>query len=78
MLTEDLFANLTDEQKEKAKSCNSSEELVAFAQEEGIDLTDDQLDAVSGGATWNGCWNRCTEDCPSNCCVCPQVGVAVF
>ncbi len=47
---------------EKLKSVKTTEELMAFVQEEGIELTDDQLKAVSGGAhTCNDvvCWEVC-------------------
>ena len=30
-----------------------ADELVEFAKSEGIELTDDQLDAISGGADWS-------------------------
>ena len=45
--------SLTPEQIEKAKSCVSAEELVAFAEQEGIELSEEQLDALSGGACWD-------------------------
>ena len=47
--------NLTPELIEKAKG-KTAEELVELAQEEGIELTDEQLEAVSGG--WVG------RECP--------------
>ena len=47
--------NLTPEFVEKAKG-KTAEELVTLAQDEGIELTDEQLEAVSGG--WTG------KDCP--------------
>ena len=46
---EDLLKGLTKEQIEKVKSCNSQEELLALAKEEGIELNDEQLTAISGG-----------------------------
>ena len=49
--------NITPEFKEKAKG-KTPEEIVALAQEEGVELSDEQLEAVSGG--WTG------SDCP-NC-----------
>ena len=49
MSREDLLKGLTVEQVEKARSCHNSEELLALAKEEGIELTDEQLEAVSGG-----------------------------
>lgn len=51
---------------EKAKACKTTEELVALAKAEGIELTDEQLDAASGGIEWcTPCPNRklCLQDC---------------
>ena len=50
------FKDLTEEQKAKAKACKSPEELLELAKAEGIDLTDEQLESVSGG--WDGCENK--------------------
>ena len=44
-----IFDNLTDEQKEKAKACKTADEFKEFAEKEGIELTDEMLDAVAGG-----------------------------
>ena len=44
--------DLTPEQIEKAKECTTPEELAAFAEAEGIELTDEQLDAIAGGQQW--------------------------
>ena len=44
-----FYLSLTDEQKEKAKSCTTSEELIKLACEEGIELPDEVLEEVSGG-----------------------------
>ena len=44
-----LYDSLTDEQKAKAKSFKTMEELAAFAAKEGIELPDALLDAVNGG-----------------------------
>ena len=43
------FNDLTEEQKAKALACKSPEELLALAKAEGYDLSDDELDAISGG-----------------------------
>ena len=58
-MKEELLKGLTEEQIKKAKDCKNQEELLAFAQAEGIQLTDEQLEAVSGG------WcSETTEPCP--------------
>ena len=41
--------------QEKLKSAKSVEELVALAKSEGIELTEDQLQGVSGGGIWDIC-----------------------
>ena len=43
------FKDLTPEQMEKAKACTTVDELVALAKNEGVELTDEQLEAISGG-----------------------------
>jgi CRISPR/Cas system-associated protein Cas10 (large subunit of type III CRISPR-Cas system) len=48
-MREELLKGLTEEQIKKVEGCNSSEELLALAKEEGITLNDEQLEAVSGG-----------------------------
>ena len=45
--------NLTPEQREKAKGCTNTEQLIELAESEGLELTDDQLDAIAGGSSWN-------------------------
>ena len=47
------FNGLTLEQQEKARACKTPEDILALAKEEGIELTDEQLEAVSGG--WDEC-----------------------
>ena len=54
---------LTEEQKEKLRGASSTDEVIALAQEEGIELTDDQLEQISGGATWSDEAER-YADCP--------------
>ena len=61
------FEDLSPELQEKVKACQSGEELAKLAQEQGYDLTDEQLEAVSGGADAT-CWgNTCSSDCPPLC-----------
>ena len=56
------FDGLSDDLKKKVTECRTSEELMNLAKTEGIELTDDQLDAISGGSAWS-----CDEDDASNC-----------
>lgn len=45
----ELLKGLTEEQIAKLKACKSNEEVLRIAKEEDIELTDEQLEAVSGG-----------------------------
>lgn len=40
---------LTNETKAKLKGCETPEEILALAQEEGYELDDEQLEGVTGG-----------------------------
>ena len=51
------FSQLTPEQMKKARECKSSDDLVELAKSEGVELTDEQLDAIAGG-TWYNCMNE--------------------
>ncbi len=44
-----ILEGLTDEQREKARSRKTVDELKAFAAKEGIELPDELLDAATGG-----------------------------
>ena len=69
-MKEDLLKGLTEEQIAKAKACKTPEELIALAKEEGIELTEEQLEAVNGGA--------CTyEETKELCPVCGSDNVKV-
>ncbi len=49
------FEDLTSEQKEKARACKTPEELRALAKTEDFELSDKDLEELSGG--WFGCEN---------------------
>ena len=48
-MKKELLEGLTEEQIAKVKACKSHEELLALAKAEGIELTDEQIEKVSGG-----------------------------
>ena len=48
-MKKDLLKGLSEEQIAKVKSCNSREELLKLAKDEGVELSNEQLEAVSGG-----------------------------
>ena len=48
-MRKELLKGLSKEQIAKVKACKSQEEVLTLAKEEGIELTDEQLEAVSGG-----------------------------
>lgn len=50
MINEELLKGLSEEQLEKARACKTHAELLELAKEEGLQLTDEQLESVNGGA----------------------------
>ena len=48
-MKDELLKGLTKEQIAKVKACKNSEELLALAKAEGIELNEEQLVAVNGG-----------------------------
>ena len=58
-MREELLKGLTEEQIAKLKECKNQEEVLKLAKEEGIELTDDQLEAVSGGCSGVECCPKC-------------------
>lgn len=50
-MKQELLKGLTEEQITKIKACKNNEEILAVAKEEGIELSDEQLSAVSGGCS---------------------------
>ena len=59
-MKKELLKGLSEEQVAKVKACKNQEELLKLAKEEGVELTSEQMEAVSGG----GCFS--SFKCP-NC-----------
>jgi predicted ribosomally synthesized peptide with nif11-like leader len=51
--------------QQKLRDASSPEELLAIAAEEGYELSDAELDAVSGGNAWDDIWADCPDYCSS-------------
>ena len=47
------FENLTPEQLANAKACKTPEDYLALAKEEGYELTNEELESISGGLSWD-------------------------
>ena len=43
------FEDLSTEMQEKAESCETAEELMKLAEDEGIELSEEDLDDIAGG-----------------------------
>ncbi len=50
-MKEELLKGLTEEQIAKIKACKNQEEILKIAKEEGVELSSEQLEAVSGGGS---------------------------
>ena len=54
-MDERLFEGLTEEQKEAVRNCKKPEEIMELAANEGLELNEAQMEAVSGGACGESC-----------------------
>lgn len=45
----ETLEKLSPEQRERARELKTMDEIIAFAEGEGFELSDEQLEAVSGG-----------------------------
>ena len=59
-MRKELLEGLTEEQIEKIKACENTEEILKIAKEECVELNEEQLEAVSGG----GCGFVEPTNCP--------------
>ena len=41
------------ELQEKLKTCKNQNDLLELAREEGVELTDEEIEQISGGGVWN-------------------------
>ena len=57
--------DISPELKEKARACKTPEEMMALAKTEGYKLSDEEMQAVSGGS-WS-CVSKCAEFDSSPC-----------
>lgn len=62
-MRKELLEGLSEEQIAKIKECNNDQEILEIAKEEGIELNEEQLEAVSGGSS---CFSAGNPSCP-NC-----------
>ena len=62
------FKDLTPELRDRARKCKTPEEILALAKEEGYELSEEELKAVSGGVKWTlwcsdrACYQVCSAD----------------
>ena len=54
---ERIFAQLSDEQKEQFRNCRDMNEVMKLADEENVELTDEQLEFLASG----GCSHECND-----------------
>ena len=60
-MKKELLKGLTDEQLAKVQACKNHEELMKLAKEEGIELSEEQLEAVAGGGVCSSLTRTCPE-----------------
>ena len=58
MMKKELLKGLTDEQINMVKACDDINDVMQLAKDEGVELTEEQLTAISGGACSNTTSNK--------------------
>ena len=58
------FSDLSPELREKAKACNTPEEMLALAKQEGYKLSDEEMEGIAGGWSCDSFGER--SDCHLN------------
>ena len=84
-MKKELLEGLTEEQIAKVKACKSQDELLKIAKEEGVELNEEQLEAVSGGCATpeqecsicHGKAKYATSDTGITVCMCPNCGTFI-
>ena len=46
------FEDLSPEMQEKARACKTPEDIIALAAAEGYELSEEELDGITGGVCW--------------------------
>ena len=57
-MKKELLKGLTDEQIKMVKACDDINDLMQLAKDEGVELSEEQLNAISGGACSNSTSNK--------------------
>ncbi len=60
----EAFANMSDDFKKKLAAVKSNEDFKKLLDEEKVELTKEQVEALAGGS---GCWGVQKEGCSSHC-----------
>ena len=61
MAREINFDDLSPELKDKLASCESPDDYAKLAKSVGIELTEEELDSISGGGIWGGGCKKSAE-----------------
>ena len=64
------FEDLPAELQERARACETPEDILALAKEEGYELSEQELDAIGAG---DGFWDRDPNSNPRCPLHCPHV-----
>lgn len=60
-ISKEIMDGLTEEMRSKIGACATPTDLISLAESEGVELTDEQLEMVSGGEVWDDCFT-CTSE----------------
>lgn len=73
-MRKELLKGLSDEQIARVKACKNNEELLKLAKAEGIELTNEQLEAINGGGVCSVVSDVGDKINPNDCPKCGKNG----
>lgn len=65
-ISKKILEGLTEEMRASIDACKTPEDLIALAESEGVELSDEQMEMVSGGAVWDDCFDCNTYACKAS------------
>lgn len=67
MALEDIWNELTEGQRARVRACETPDDIMALAKEEGYELSEDELEGIAGGF-WGSLLDCTSKDCDKEYC----------
>lgn len=68
MALEDIWNELTEEKRARVRACETPDDIMALAKEEGYELSEDELEGIAGGGFWGTMLDCTSKNCDKEYC----------